>query len=147
MLLFRTGCEILLVGKHPTKMEIFQRNRGAVTTLDSLKASNKLFDLVVEASGHPSGWDLAIEHVKPRGFLVLKSTYHGTLNFNPAPLVINEITLVGSRCGLFPAAIRALERELIDPLPLISAVFPFDRAEEAFLRSQEAGVFKVLLRM
>jgi threonine dehydrogenase-like Zn-dependent dehydrogenase len=69
------------------------------------------------------------------------------LNFNPAPLVINEITLVGSRCGLFPAAIRALERELIDPLPLISAVFPFDRAEEAFLRSQEAGVFKVLLRM
>ena len=147
MLLFRTGCEILLVGKHPTKMEIFQHNRGAVTTLDSLKASNKLFDLVVEASGHPSGWDLAIEHVKPRGFLVLKSTYHGTLNFNPAPLVINEITLVGSRCGLFPAAIRALERELIDPLPLISAVFPFDRAEEAFLRSQEAGVFKVLLRM
>lgn len=141
------GCDVVLAGKHHDKMEIFQQNGGSVMTIEALRGSKRFFDLVVEASGHPSGWDIAVEHLKPRGFLVLKSTYHGSIAFNPAPLVINEITVMGSRCGLFPGALRMLERGIIDPSPFISAVFPLDQAEEAFERSQKPGVFKVLLKM
>ena len=73
-------------------------------TVDALTERTEEFDVVIEASGHPSGWDLATKLVKPRGTLVLKSTYHGALDFNPASLVINEITVVGSRCGTLPTS-------------------------------------------
>ena len=147
MVLNLTGCDTLLVGKHPGKLDLFGRMGGKVLTVDALTERTEEFDVVIEASGHPSGWDLATNLVKPRGTLVLKSTYHGALDFNPASLVINEITVVGSRCGLFPPAIRILERGLIDPTSLISGVFPFDKAEEAFKQSLDSSTFKVLLKM
>ena len=147
MVLNLTGCDTLLVGKHPGKLDLFGRMGGKVMTVDALTERTEEFDVVIEASGHPSGWDLATNLVKPRGTLVLKSTYHGALDFNPASLVINEITVVGSRCGLFPPAIRILERGLIDPTSLISGVFPFDQAEEAFKQSLDSSTFKVLLKM
>ena len=147
MVLNLTGCDTLLVGKHPSKLDLFERTGGKVITVDALTERTEEFDVVIEASGHPSGWDLATKLVKPRGTLVLKSTYHGALDFNPASLVINEITVVGSRCGLFPPAIRILERGLIDPTSLISGVFPFDQAEEAFKQSLDSSTFKVLLKM
>ncbi len=103
--------------------------------------------MVVESSGHPSGWELSVSRVRPRGTIVLKSTYHGSLNFNPAPLVIDEITVVGSRCGQFGAALRLMESGLVDPTPLISGIFPMDQAEEAFRESQSPGNFKILLKM
>jgi threonine dehydrogenase-like Zn-dependent dehydrogenase len=78
---------------------------------------------------------------------VLKSTYHGALNFNPAPLVIDEITVVGSRCGQFAPALKLMELGLVDPTPLISGVFPLADAEAAFRRSQDRDVFKVLLEI
>ncbi|MCA1962182.1 MAG: alcohol dehydrogenase catalytic domain-containing protein [Desulfomonile sp.] len=147
MVLRLTGCDLVLVGKHRDKLELFARGGGSVLLLDELTASKERFDIVVEASGSPSGWNLAVSRVKPRGILVLKSTYHGALSFNPAPLVINEITVVGSRCGRFGPALRVLEAGLVDPTVLIAAVFPFDQAEEAFRRSQERGALKVLLKM
>jgi len=101
----------------------------------------------VEASGSPSGWDLAVKRVRPRGTLVLKSTYHGALNFNPAALVIDEITVVGSRCGRFAPALKLMELGLVDPTPLISGVFSLSDAEAAFKRSQDHDAFKVLLRI
>jgi alcohol dehydrogenase len=85
--------------------------------------------------------------VKPRGVLVLKSTYHGTMDFNTAPIVINEITVVGSRCGPFAPALRLMDRGLIDPRPLITAIYALDQFEEAFSRSQEPGAMKVLLKI
>jgi len=147
MVLRLTGCDLVLVGKHRDKLELFARGGGAVLLLDELKSSNERFDVVVEASGSPSGWDLAVSCVKPRGTVVLKSTYHGALNFNPAPLVIDEITVVGSRCGRFGPALRVLDAGLVDPTVLIAAVFPFDQAEEAFQRSQDRGALKILLKM
>ncbi len=85
--------------------------------------------------------------VKPRGIIVLKSTYHGALDFNTAPLVINEISVVGSRCGRFEPALRLMEQGLIDPTPLISGIFPMDKIEEAFRSSLEKDNLKVLVQM
>lgn len=147
MTLRLTGCGPLLVGKHPDKLDYFRRLGGAVQTLDSFSSHAERYDVVVEASGHPSGWNLAMNRVKPRGTLILKSTYHGSLDFNPAGLVIDEVTVVGSRCGRFAPAIRVIEAGLVDPTPLITAIYPFARAEEAFRLSQERGVLKVLMRM
>ncbi len=147
MVLRLTGCDLVLVGKHPEKMKLFTDMKGLTISLDEFCARDDRFDVMVEASGNQSGWDLAVSRVKPRGVIVLKSTYHGSLNFNPAPLVIDEITVVGSRCGQFAPALRLMESGLVDPTPLISGIFPMDRAEDAFRESQEPGNFKILLKM
>lgn len=145
--LLLTGCDLLMVGKHREKLAIFERWGGRTTRLTEFEQGNDSFEIVVEASGRPAGWGLAVGRLKPRGTLVLKSTYAGGFDFNPAPLVINEINVVGSRCGLFAPALRIMERALVDPSALIARVFPFDRAEEAFAYSQEKGVLKVILKM
>jgi threonine dehydrogenase-like Zn-dependent dehydrogenase len=147
MVLRLTGCDLTLVGKHRGKMDILTDKGVSLRLLDSFSMSEDKFDVIVEASGNPSGWGLAVSGVKPRGTIILKSTYHGDLNFNPAPLVINEITVVGSRCGRFGPAIRVMERGLIDPTPLISGVFPFERVEEAFAKAQDRDALKILLKM
>jgi threonine dehydrogenase-like Zn-dependent dehydrogenase len=147
MVLRLTGCDLVLVGKHPEKLKLFADMHGSTNPLDTFCATDDRFDVIVEASGHPSGWELAVSRVKPRGTIILKSTYHGSLDFNPAPLVIDEITVVGSRCGQFAPALRLMESSLVDPSPLISAIFPMDQAEEAFRASQQPGNFKILLRM
>lgn len=142
-----TGCDLTLAGKHPEKTSIFRSLDGRIQTPEQTGSKGKRFDVVVEASGSPSGWDLALRCLKPRGTLVLKSTYHQAMSFNPAGLVIEEITVVGSRCGPFPPALRLMAAGLVDPTPLISEVFAFDDAEEAFTRSAEPGALKVLVRM
>ncbi len=145
MALRLTGCDLLLTGKHRHKLELFARTGGAVCMLSDLVRSGERFDIVVEASGSPSGWDLAVNSVRPRGAIVLKSTYHGNLDFNPAPLVIDEITVVGSRCGLFGPALRVMDLGLVDPTPLVEATYPLDEAEKAFAKAGERGALKVLL--
>ena len=100
---------------------------------------------MVEASGSPQGWNTAVSAVKPRGTIVLKSTYQGGLDFNPAPLVIDEITLVGSRCGRFDPALRLLASNCIDTKPLISKVFAFENILEAFEYSKRLECMKVLV--
>lgn len=147
MALRLTGCDLLLVGKHPEKLELFSAVRGQVSLLDRFSRTDDKFDIVAEASGHPSGWELAVSRVIPRGTLVLKSTYQGTFSFNTAPLVIDEITVVGSRCGQFGPALRLMEYGFVDPTPLISGIFPLDQAEEAFRRSGARDAMKILLRM
>jgi 2-desacetyl-2-hydroxyethyl bacteriochlorophyllide A dehydrogenase len=147
MALKLTGSELLLVGKHREKLDFFAKINGATALLSDLTARNDKFDVVVECSGSPAGWEFAVSRVKPRGILVLKSTYHGSLDFNPAPLVIDEITVVGSRCGQFAPALRLMAAGLIDPTPLISAVYPIAQAEEAFRRSLESDCLKVLLKI
>ena len=147
MALRLTGCDLTLVGKHSEKLAIFAQVGGSTKLLNDLSVSDDRFDVVVEASGHPSGWELAVNSAKPRGTIVLKSTYHGDLNFNPAPLVIDEITVIGSRCGRFGPALRLMEQGLIDPTPLISGIFPLEEAEEAFRKSQDTDSMKILLKI
>ncbi len=146
MVLKLTGSSMTVVGKHDSKLDLFAKHQAATVNLNDLEKLNKRYDLVVEASGSPSGWDTAVKLVKPRGVIALKSTYHGDFSFNPAPLVINEITVVGSRCGRFAPALRLLAAGLVDPLPLISDTYGLDEAVTAFDKAREHGTLKILVR-
>ncbi len=147
MILRLTGCSITVIGKHSNKLEMFRRYSARTALLDDAIKVDHKFDLVVEASGNPSGWDTAIGLVKPRGVIALKSTYHGNLSFNPAPLVINEISVVGSRCGQFDPALRLLQSGLVDPLPLVSKIYSLSDSIRAFDHAGSSEVLKILIRM
>jgi alcohol dehydrogenase len=139
-----TGADLQLVGRHPDKLAIatawgVAAHHGA----DDLPAG--WADVVVECTGSPTGFALARKLLRPRGTLVLKSTYHGDLPVDMSALVVDEIALVGSRCGPFAPALRLLESGLVDPTPLISARYALTDGEAAFARAIEPGVLKVLL--
>jgi alcohol dehydrogenase len=104
------------------------------------------FDLVVEATGSPDGIGRAIELVRPRGTIVWKSTYHVPARFDAAPLVVNEVTVVGSRCGRFEPALDLLRHRRIDVRKLLAAEFPLARAGRALAEAARPGARKVLLR-
>lgn len=139
-----TGAEVHLVGRHREKMALL-KGMAALHLDGSL--SELQVDCVVECSGQPGGLALARKILRPRGTLVMKSTYHGDVSVNLSALVVDEITLVGSRCGPFAPALRLLERGLVAVEPLVSAVYPLSRWTEAFAAAQEKGVLKVLLDM
>ncbi len=146
MALRLSGADVVLVGKHPEKMAIFQRLGGSAMTVADFRSSSRAFGTIVEASGNTSGWELAVHRVAPRGVIVLKSTYHGALTTDLSALVVNEITVVGSRCGQFAPALRLLERGLLDPLPLISEIYDSRHALAAFQKAVSPGVLKILIR-
>lgn len=147
MVLRLTGAEVILVGKHSEKIAIFERIGGRGETLEQFSSSSETFSKIVEASGNPLAWELAVTRVSPRGTIVLKSTYHGEIRTDLSKLVINEIRVVGSRCGIFAPALRLLERGLVDPSPLIAEVYDFGDALAAFEKAVNAGVLKVLIKM
>ncbi len=136
-----TGCDLLAVGRHAAKLEIL-RARGIATTTDAATVPGR-FDVVVECTGQASGFALAQRWLRPRGTLVLKSTFHGTQESAFAPIVIDEISIVGSRCGPFPAALRLLEQKLVDVDALMDADYPIARGLEAFERAATKGARKV----
>ncbi len=136
---------LLVVGKHPKKLELLRDSSIKTMSLDEFRRSDDLFHVVVEATGSWKGWELALQRVRPKGFIVLKSTYANTLEFNPAPIVINEITVIGSRCGPFANAISLLEHNQVDVEKLISGIYSLTNFEKAFRRSRESGVLKILL--
>ena len=113
--------------------------------MESSQIGTGYANLVVEASGTPEGLCLAGQAVRPRGTVVLKSTYSGSKELDLSSWVIDEITLVGSRCGPFTPALRLLEKSLVDPIPLIEARYPLSKGDRAFEQAQKPGVLKVLL--
>ena len=137
--------DVTLVGKHPNKLDI-AKGQGVQTSLLNDFQIEKKYDIVVEATGSISGFETALALTKPRGVLVLKSTVAASKEFNLAPIVIDEITVLGSRCGQFPAALRMLKSEKIDFSPLISANYSIDDAIEAFEKNKEKETLKVLLQ-
>jgi threonine dehydrogenase-like Zn-dependent dehydrogenase len=139
-----SGAHVTAVGKHQEKLDIL-RKLGIHTALLT-EWEIRQADIVVEATGSTSGLALAMESVRPRGVLVLKSTVAQAHAVSLAPLVINEITVVGSRCGLFPPALRALERKAVSVSPLIDKVFPLAHGVGAVRQATRPGSLKVLLR-
>ena len=137
--------DVLLVGKHQNKLDI-AKAQGVKTRLLADLKQEKIYDVVVEATGSLSGFETAMALVRPRGVLVLKSTIAASKEFNLAPIVIDEITVLGSRCGQFPPALRMLERGAIDFKPLISATYSVDNAIEAFEKNKEKDTLKVLIK-
>ena len=141
--LHQAGARVLAVGKHEDKLGILRRRGIATVTLQEW--SGAAADLVVEASGSPAALATALKATRPRGTLVLKSTCAAAPQLNLAPLVINEITVVGSRCGSFPPALRALTTGGIDVRSLISERLPLSEGVLALQRAASPGVLKVLL--
>ena len=137
---------VTLVGKHQNKLDI-AASQGVKTALLNEFKVEKIYDVVVEATGSVSGFETSLALTKPRGTLVLKSTVAATKEFNLAPIVIDEITVLGSRCGQFPPALRLLQSGKVDFSPLISGIYKFDDAIEAFEKNKEKDTLKVLLEM
>lgn len=140
----QAGAPLTLFGKHRAKMEL-ARSLG-LDAKPREQAPLRYFDLVVEATGSPGGLPRALELVRPRGTVVMKSTFHGLARFDAAPLVVNEVTIVGSRCGRFAPALDLLARGAVDVKALISGEFPLERALAALRAAARPGVLKVLLR-
>ena len=143
-----TGAGVTLVGRHDAKLDV-ARSRGVrALKTDELPASYaRAFDVAVEASGSPAGLATALKLVRPRGTLVLKSTFHGMTELNAAPVVVDEISIVGSRCGRFRPALELLRRDAVEVDALVHEVFPLSEGVRAMERAAEPGVLKVLLRM
>jgi threonine dehydrogenase-like Zn-dependent dehydrogenase len=138
-----SGADVHLAGHHPEHLAL-ARSRGISTFLSAdLPAGD--YDIVVEASGSPSGLELALTRVRPRGTVVMKSTYVGRYPLDPAVLVVPEVSLVGCRCGPFAGALRLLKDGRVDPRPLIDRTFPLSQGQEALAWAQRPGVLKVLI--
>lgn len=138
--------DVLLVGKHQNKLDI-AKNQGVKTKLLSEFAIEKIYDVVVEATGTASGFETSMSLTKPRGTLVLKSTVASGKELNLAPIVIDEITVLGSRCGQFPPALRLLENNRIDFKPFISGIYNIENSIEAFEANKAKDTIKILLKM
>jgi alcohol dehydrogenase len=142
--------QVVMYGKHEKKLALARR--GGIATKKvrgdgrDLKRIKETFPLVVEATGSPSGLALAQHMTEPRGTLVLKSTFHGAAEVETWPIVVKEITVVGSRCGPSAKAIALLRSGKVNPVPLITRTFPLSEAQKAVAFAQKAGVMKVLLK-
>jgi threonine dehydrogenase-like Zn-dependent dehydrogenase len=141
-----SGAAVLLIGKHAEKLRIAERRGIETATVKASAKRKREFDVVVEASGSPSGFAGALPLLKPRGVLVLKSTFEGAAEIDQAGLVVDEITIVGSRCGRFQPALDLLKKGAIDIDSLISEEYPLARGLHAMERAGKKGVLKVFLR-
>ncbi len=139
-----TGARVTVLGKHQEKLALIKRTGVRTLLLDDWKP--RLFDVVVEATGSESGLKLAMSAVRPRGTLVLKSTIAGDHNVSLVPLVINEITIIGSRCGLFPDALQALAEKRVSVTPLIEKVYPLAEGLDAVAHAARPGTRKILMQ-
>lgn len=157
--LAQTGCAITLIGKHTEKLALLADTRAcclrlAVAGNDPLEAQrwldaqalNQCFDVVVEASGAATGLPMAIRLTRPRGAIVMKSTYQGQSAAELSQVVVNELHIIGSRCGRFSPAIDLLARRAVDVRSLISHEFAIEEGLAAFAQAASAAAMKVLLR-
>ncbi len=138
---------VLLMGRHKRKLALAQDADIECAQSDEAVRSRRKFDVVVEASGSESGFKSAMELIRPRGKIVLKSTFHGNASWPTSRIVVDEITVVGSRCGRIAPAIALLSERKIDVTKLIDEEFPLGQGVEAIERASRKGVLKVLLSM
>jgi len=139
-----TACDLEVVARYDK-----QRQLLAARNIISIKETEVQtdYDIVIEATGSTEGLTLACQVVRPRGTIVLKSTYKGKTLLDFSKIVVNEIKLVGSRCGSFKPALQLLEKKLVDPTILIEFSYPLNQALEAFDFARQSGKFKVLFKI
>ena len=141
-----TGCWLEVVGRDTATLELCEKKGIMARPVDEV-ARRADRDVVVECTGSPEGLEVALELVRPRGTIVLKSTYAGQGAPNLAPAVVGEVTILGSRCGPFPDAINALARKQIDVRSMIGCTFPIERGVEALEAAADPANVKVLLKI
>ncbi len=139
-----TGCDLRVVARHKHQQDLLKARGIRIISEDEIKPWR--WDVVVEATGSPSGFSLARQAIRPRGALVLKSTYKGDMNVNFSSIAVDEINIIGSRCGPFEPALRLMESRLVDPTVLIDSEFTLKESLKAFEHAAKTGVLKVLLR-
>jgi alcohol dehydrogenase len=139
------GHRVLQFGRHPNKLAIAAK-AGVSTEIPRKNLPVAAYDWVVEATGSPDGLRQAVGMARPRGTVFLKSTVHGNVALDTAPVIVNEITLVGSRCGRFEPALNFLAAGKIHVSEMISDEFPLSEARRAFKTATRQGTLKVLLR-
>jgi alcohol dehydrogenase len=139
------GYRVHQFGRHGEKLQIASR-AGVATEVAGGALPEMAYDWVVDATGSPEGLRQAVRMTRPRGTVILKSTMHGLVGVDTAPVIVNEITLVGSRCGRFEPALDLLARNLIPVDDMISEQLPLADASRAFERAAQKGALKVLLR-
>lgn len=141
----QAGVRVTVVGRHTEKLAI-ARNAGMETmAAEAVRVARARFEIVVDASGRPEGLASALALVRPRGTIVLKSTFHGATPLATSPVVVDEVTIVGSRCGPFPKAIELLSSRAVDVRPLLSGTYPLSEWQAAFAAARTA--LKVCLEM
>jgi len=150
LVISRTGCRLTVIGKHDEKLKLASRF-GATSTLRASDmhglSYETRFDVAIEATGSPSGLGTALKLVKPRGTVVLKSTHHGSSSLDASLIVVNEIKVVGSRCGRIRHAIDFLARHQIDLSDLVSERLPLENGLRGFEFAAASSSMKVILQM
>lgn len=148
--LARIGCELTVLARQPRSLERLQAWGIEQVDLRSTPWSSRIAPnsahVVVDCTGNAEGFAAALDMLRPRGTLILKSTYAGLPTADLSRIVVDEIRVIGSRCGSFPAALRLLAAEEIDVVSMIEQVYPLDEAEAAFEHAASRGVLKVLLK-
>jgi threonine dehydrogenase-like Zn-dependent dehydrogenase len=139
-----TGARLMVVARHPHQKKLLT-DRG-IKLIDEDGIQPWRWDVVVEATGSTAGFDLARKAIRPRGTFVLKSTYKGDMTLNLSSIVVDEINIVGSRCGPFEPALRLMEQKKVDPSILIAAEYALTDSLQAFAHAAQNGVLKVLVR-
>ncbi len=139
-----TGCDLRVVARHQHQKDLLKARGIQITSEDEIQPWR--WDIVVEATGSPGGFSLARQAIRPRGTLVMKSTYKGELSVNFSSIVVDEINIVGSRCGPFEPALRLMESKQVDPTVLIDSEYTLGEALKAFEHAAETGVLKVLIK-
>lgn len=140
--LLLTGCDLRVVARRERQIALLQGYGVHVITASEILAGRS--DVVIEATGSPEGFELARRAVRTRGTIVLKSTYAGSLTINMSAVVVDEVTLVGSRCGPFEPALRLLEQGRVNPAALLDGRYPLEEGVQAFEHAARPGVLKVL---
>jgi 2-desacetyl-2-hydroxyethyl bacteriochlorophyllide A dehydrogenase len=144
MVIQQTGCELEVVVRHQKQYVLLEKLN--LHPIDGKTIGSRKYDVVVEATGSVDGFNQACKSVRPRGRIILKSTYKGNAEVNFSGIVVDEVTLIGSRCGSFEPALRLLAESRVDPRPLIEALFPLEQGVVAFKLAARPGVLKVLIQ-
>lgn len=150
LVMAQIGCSLTVVGRHKNKLELTRNFCAHSSLIDAGTLSQEYkgrFDVAIDASGSPSGLAIALEIVKPRGTVVLKSTHHGTTSLDTSQIVVNEVTMVGSRCGRFGPAIDLLASGRVELTPLISRRLPLEAGLLGFEEAAATESMKVILQM
>lgn len=150
-----TGCDLTLIGRHRWKLDMASATGIDRVLVDSETTAGEVlaelgrekFDVVVEATGSPAGLPMATGLTRPQGTVVLKSTHQGLTTLDTSMVVVNELTVLGSRCGRFQRALELLTDALVDVAPLVSVRLPFEESYRAFETAADPSSLKVLLTM
>ncbi len=140
-----TGCDLHVAARHALQKKLLIARGIQITSEEEIQP--RKWDIVVEVTGSSDGFNLARKAIRPRGMLVLKSTYRGDVNVNFSSIVVDEINIIGSRCGPFEPALRLLEKREVDPGVLIFGQYKLGDSIRAFEKAAQAGVLKVLLEV